>query len=160
MWLWSIADGRLLAGPFADVPAELVVASRRVKAARPPHVTALAVRGDVVATACGAQVQLWDVRTGEPRPAPDVGDEVVVSLALGTLDEREVIVTGSRGGVVRVWDAGDGAHIAGITLDAGVDGVWVVQGADSVAALTDGILHVLDIRQGAHARNAVMPGRR
>src|SRR3954447_22683014 len=34
VWLWDIADGSLMAGPFAGVPDELFVASRRVKAAR------------------------------------------------------------------------------------------------------------------------------
>ena len=49
--------------------------------------------------------------------------------------------------MVRVWDAAGGRHLAGLTLEAGVDGVWVVRDGDAVAALTgDGQLHVMDLR--------------
>jgi hypothetical protein len=151
VWLWNIADGSLMAGPFADVPDELFVASRRVKAARPPHVTSIAIeytgRCDTLAAACGGAVRMWDARTGEQLPAPDASDEVVVALALGMIRARAVLVSGSRGGVVRVWDATGGGHLAAISLDAGVEGVWVVRDGDAVAALTgDGQLHVMDLR--------------
>jgi WD40 repeat protein len=154
VWLWDIADRSLMAGPFADVPEELFVARPELKAARPPHVTSLAIGRsggrDIVATACGGEVQMWEARTSERLSAPDVGDEVVVALALGPIHGRDVLVTGSRGGVVRVWDAAEARHVAGITLDAGVDGVWVVRNADAVAALTgDSQLHVLDLLAGS-----------
>jgi hypothetical protein len=154
VWLWDVAGRSLLAGPFADVPDELFVARRELKAARPRHVTSVAVGRsggrEILATACGGAVQLWDARTSERLPAPDVGEEVVVALALGTVHELDVLVTGSRGGVLRVRDAADGRHVAGITLDAGVDGVWVVRDAGAVAALTgDSQLHVLDLRAGS-----------
>jgi WD40 repeat protein len=153
VWIWDIVSRSLLAGPFADVPEELIVARREIKAARPPHVTSIAIGGlagrDVLATACGGKVRVWDVRTGERLPAPQAGDEVVDRLALGTLHGDDVLVTGSRGGVLRVWDPADGRRVAGITLDAGIDGVWVVRGTDAVAALTgDSHLHVLDLRAG------------
>jgi hypothetical protein len=152
-WLWDIADRSLLAGPFADVPDELFVARPELKAARPPEVTSLAIgrSGDreVVATACGGQVQIWDARTSERLDGPRTGDEVVVALELGALAGRDVIVTGSRGGVVRIWDLADAAQLAAITLDSGADGVWVIRDAEAVAALTgDAHLHVLDLRRG------------
>jgi WD40 repeat protein len=153
VWVWDIVDRSLVAGPFADVPEELFVARREIKAARPVHVTSIAVGRlagrDILATACGGRVQIWDVHTGEPLPAPDAGDEVVDQLALGTLHGDDVLVTGSRGGVLRVWDPADGRRLAAITLDAGVDGVWVIRGTDAIAALTgDAHLHMLDVRAG------------
>lgn len=153
VWIWDIVSRSLVAGPFADVPEELFVARRELKAARPPHVTSIAIGRiagrDTLATACGGDVRIWDVRTGERLPAPEAGDEVVDQVALGTLHGDDVLVTGSRGGVLRVWGPADGRRLAAITLDAGVDGVWVVRSTDAVAALTgDSHLHVLDLRAG------------
>ena len=157
VWLWDVDARAVLAGPFADVPDELVVRSRRVKAARPPHVTSIAIgrtadRG-ILATACAGRVQLWDVGTGARLAAPDAGDEVVDHLAIGRTGDRDVLVTGSRGGVLRLWDVATGQGLAAITLDSGLDGVWIVREAGAVAALTaDAHLHAFDVRAGGDRR--------
>jgi hypothetical protein len=144
----------LISGPFADIPEEIYVAGPQLKAQRPPHVTSVAIGRcggrDVVTTACGGAVQLWDADSGERLPGPDVGNEFIDALALGRIRGRDALVTGSRGGVLRLWDATEARRIAAVTLDAGVDAVWAVRGANTIAALTaDFHLHFFDVRSRA-----------
>jgi WD40 repeat protein len=101
---------------------------------------------DVVATAHHGRVRLWDVDTRTPRPSPDGGTTRVIAVALGDLAGRAALVTGSEGGLLALWDAATTAPIARIRLDARIDTVWVVRGADVVAALTeDRVLHLFDV---------------
>jgi WD40 repeat protein len=122
VWVWDIRDGSLISGPFADIPEEIYVAGPQLKAQRPPHVTSVAIGRcggrDVVTTACGGAVQLWDADSGERLPGPDVGNEFIDALALGRIRGRDALVTGSRGGVLRLWDATEARRIAAVTLDA------------------------------------------
>ena len=79
------------------------------------------------------------------------GDDVILTVSLGRVDGRNVVVTGSRRGVVGVWDSASTQRLATLTLDDSIDGVWAVAGADVVAALTpDGQLHMFDVTRGGH----------
>ena len=79
--------------------------------------------------------------------APDAGDEVVDRLASGG---RATVVCWSPARAAAWCASGTPAtpgDLAGITLDSGLDGVWVVRDGDAVAALTgDGQLHIMDLR--------------
>jgi hypothetical protein len=88
---------------------------------------------------------MWDIETGNRIPAPNTGSSKVLAVALGVLDEREVLVTASLGGAVVIWDAATSNRLAGIKLDAAVSGVWVARKTDVVGALTvDSELQLFD----------------
>jgi hypothetical protein len=74
---------------------------------------------------------------------------VVISVALGHLLGEEVLVTGSQGGVIVVWDLASNKRIAALTIDSAVEKVWVVRGAEAVAVQTtdkgERALFVLDV---------------
>jgi WD40 repeat protein len=155
VWVWDINSRAVMAGPFADVPDELAVAGPDVKGARPSEVTGLAIgrmgERDVLATACNGRVALWDVGNTHSLEPPATGAVKVVSVALGTMKGRDVLITGSEGGVLGVWDAADPKRerLAGITLDTPIKGTWAVRGADIVAAHTpDFNLHLFDVAAG------------
>jgi WD40 repeat protein len=91
-------------------------------------------------------VRLWDVDSGEQLPAPDVRPEFIDELAVGAVGGHDALITGSRGGVLRLWDLADARPIAEVTLDAGIEGVWAVRGANTIAAMTaDFQLHLFDV---------------
>jgi WD40 repeat protein len=101
---------------------------------------------NVVASACAGMVRLWEVAGGSELDAPDMGDDFVERIDLGTLAGQDVLVTGSRGGTVAIWNLATRGSLATLTLDGSIEGVWVVHGADMVAALTpDNQLHLFDL---------------
>ena len=68
-----------------------------------------------------ARCGVWDAVTGDPVGAPLAGhDGQVNAVAVGRAGDRDVIVSGSDDGTVRVWDAVTG-HPVGAPL-AGHDG--------------------------------------
>jgi hypothetical protein len=109
---------------------------------RNPVTTSVAI-GDnagraIVAAAMGGKVKLYDVGNGVALPEPAVSTSMVVAVALGNFRARSILVTGSLGGVLTVWEAGTGQRIAGVTLDSEITGVWAVPGDASVAARSKG----------------------
>jgi hypothetical protein len=139
LWIWDLANRKTLAGPFADVPDEIELRSRvKMAPSRNPITNSVAI-GDVggravVAAAVAGRVHLYDAETGAGLSGPAVSATVVVAVALGDFRGRSILVTGSLGGVVAVWDVNTGQRLAAVTLDSEITGVWKVQGADSVAA--------------------------
>src|SRR5262249_54536766 len=105
---------------------------------------------DVVAGAINGSVLVYDARTGKEIPELKVSASVVVAVALEHFDGRSILVTGSKGGVLAVWEADTGQRIAAVTLDSEITGVWVVRGASAVAARDKGgRLLVFDLIGGA-----------
>jgi hypothetical protein len=156
VWFWDVERRALIAGPFTDVPETITVGRSVMKATtvggRGP-VTSLAVGlvggRDLLATVCGGRVGLWDIASQAPLPSPDMGTSRAAAVALGVIAGRGVLITGSQRGMLTVWDAADCHRIARIRLDTGIQGVWVVRGAEVVGALTDDrVLHLFDLVHG------------
>lgn len=153
VWIWDLDAQTVLGGPFAEVPDEIVLPADAARDARYPKVTSIAIGQvggrDVIATACGGRVSMWDVHNADAPRMPAVGATVVTTVALGGLAGRSVLITGSQGGVLGVRDAISNERLAGMTLDAPVKGVWVVRDADMIAALTaENDLHLFDFYPG------------
>jgi hypothetical protein len=153
VWIWDVEAQTVLGGPFANVPDEIILPADGVAGARFPEVTSIAIGQvggrDVIATACAGRVSMCDIRNADAPKIPVVGTTVVTTVALGALAGRSVLVTGSQGGVLYVRDAISNERLAGMTLDAPVKGVWVVRGADMIAALTaENEVHLFDFYPG------------
>jgi hypothetical protein len=151
VWIWDLDAKTVIAGPFAEIPDEMVLPGSRE--GRLPEVTSITlgqVAGrDVVATVCAGKVSMWDVHDTDAPKMPALGAIVVKTVALGALAGHSVLITGSQGGVLDVWDTRSGERLAGMTLDAPLKEVWVVRDADMVAALTtEDDLNLFDFHTG------------
>jgi hypothetical protein len=145
VWVWELGSDALIAGPLVSVPERVEIRgwSRRdltMKGA-PGHTSSVAlgqhpVHGDVVAVAYEGKVRLVSLPAGEAIPTPAEEATVVTAVALGRLLGEEMLVTGSQGGVIVVWSLASNARIAALTIDSGVEKVWVVRGADAIAVQT------------------------
>ena len=59
-------------------------------------------------------MRVWDAVTGAAgRPAADGHTERVTAVAVGRAGDRDIIVSGSWDGTVRVWDAATGQPVGG-----------------------------------------------
>jgi WD40 repeat protein len=136
-------------------------------------VTAVAVgqvdgRTIIVSGSADGAVRVWDAATGAPVGDPltgaPVGDPLtghtrdVTAVAVGQVDGRTIIVSGSADGAVRVWDAATGAPVGDpLTGDADQGAVWVTSvGVGQVEGRTiivsgsaDGAVRVWDAATGA-----------
>jgi WD40 repeat protein len=97
-----------------------------------------------------ATVRVWDAVSGEPRATLDLG--YVLSMAVGQVDGRPVIVSGDGRATVRMWDVATGDLQATLTgrTDTGekvaigeVDGRAVI-----VSGSSDGAVQVWDAASG------------
>jgi WD40 repeat protein len=150
IWVWDLEKENVLAGPFADIPDEIEFMAHTNMAgiSVTTDVAIGEVDGDyVVVAAVSGRVKLYDVNTGASLPEPAVRTSIVVAVAMGKFDGRSILVTGSRGGVLAVWEVKTGKRITGVTLDSEINGVWVVNGADAIAARSRGRLFVFDLVQ-------------
>jgi WD40 repeat protein len=151
--LWDLQARIAVAGPFAEIPLRVPLLSASAKDG-PPPVKSIAI-GEVegralLAAACDGRVRLWDIDTADECQAPELGIAVVTAVAVGAIAGRNVLVTGSKGGELTTWDVNRGEHLAAITLDEGIDGVWVVRNSDMICALTDiRTLHLLEFVEGS-----------
>ena len=82
-------------------------------------------REPIVAVACDGQVRLWTVPGGEPIEIGAGAATVVDAVALGRVGSRDVLVTGSKGGVLGVWGLAPAERVAVLTLDDRITDVRV-----------------------------------
>jgi hypothetical protein len=105
--------------------------------------------GDIAAIAARGRVRLVALPDGGEIPNPADQATVVTAVALGRIFDEDVLVTGSKGGVLVVSGLATHSRIAALTLDGPIERVWVVRGADSVAAKSDTNVYVMDLLRGA-----------
>jgi hypothetical protein len=100
----------------------------------------------VIALACDGTVSLRDARTLAIIPIDWVRARSVAAVALGDVCGSPLLATGGEGGGIALWDLRHERRLAGITLDTGITGLWLLPGDDVLVAKTaDGILHLFDI---------------
>ncbi|MFI7063746.1 hypothetical protein ACIBL3_22360 [Kribbella sp. NPDC050124] len=126
-WIWRTSPTgplRAIAGPFAELPSYVLEQGWDLLEVKPPlePVTSVALgnlpgRGAVVATACGGQARLYSVTDGRRIQGPADGAAAVECVALGEVNRRTVLVTGSTSGNLTVWDPAAGTRVAGLALD-------------------------------------------
>lgn len=156
VWIWDTASGRSLAGPLKAISPRVLASGWSIMSLKgaPPCVESLAIgqhphHGDIVAVAIDGRVRLISLPAGEELPTPTERATVITSVALGWIRDEDVLVTGSKGGVIIVWSLASGTRIASLTLDKGIEAVWVVHGADSVAARANKEVYVMDVLPGS-----------
>jgi len=155
-WIWDTVSGRAIAGPLATVsPHELERGwgYLRLKGS-PPHVESLALgrhphHRDIIAVAIDGRVRIYSLPDGKELPTPTAPATVITSVALGRIRDEDVLVTGSKGGVLILWSLASGKRMAKLTLDNAIDRVWVVHGANAVAVRATKEIYVLDVAPGA-----------
>lgn len=134
VWVWDMGGGRPLAvaGPFVTVSDFALRFGWRGLGVKPPIATADSIalghhpeRGPIVAVACDGQVRLWTVPSGEPIETGAGAATVVDAVALGRVGSRDVLVTGSKGGVLGVWGLAPAERVAVLTLDDRITDVRV-----------------------------------
>jgi hypothetical protein len=145
VWIWDVASGRprSLAGPFADLPDYVIESGWDYLNVKPPLELASAValgdhpdRGLIVAVAWNGNVRMYEVPSGRPIQSSSDRAAVVDAVDLGTLNQRAVLVTGSTGGVLAVWDLATGRRVAALTLDDPITDVRIDGGPDAGGQIT------------------------
>ncbi|MFG1816971.1 hypothetical protein ACGFIF_24660 [Kribbella sp. NPDC049174] len=129
VWIWdqhtiSTGQPRTIAGPFAQLPPFVLEEGWDLLGVKPPleRVKSVALgdlpgRGPVVAAACAGRARLYAVADGERIESPADDAAAVDCVALGTINGRTVLVTGSTGGNLTVWDPAARTRVAGLALD-------------------------------------------
>ena len=97
------------------------------------------------------RVRIFSLPAGEELPSPTERATVITSVALGRIRGEDVLITGSKGGVLIVWGLASGTRIAALTLDKGIDRVWFVHGANVVAVRARTEIYVLDVVPGTES---------
>lgn len=146
-WVWDINGDppRPLAGPFATISPIVLERGWEALMVKPSASTADSValghhpdHGPIVAVACDGTVRLYSVLTGEPVDCPTTGASVIAAVDLGRVNERDTLVTGSKGGVLGVWALAPPQRLAVVTLDDPIVDVRIVTAdpAGHIAART------------------------
>ncbi|MCP3381239.1 caspase family protein [Bradyrhizobium sp. CCGUVB4N] len=154
VWIWKVNSTRPRPGPLggsAAMKLKRTISLIRKKGGAGP-VESLAIgfypgSGDVVAVVSDGRIKIFSLADGRELPNPATDAKVVTAVALGRLRGEDVMVTGSKGGILAVWALGSGKRIAGLTLDNGIDRVWVVRGTDSIAVLARSKIYTVDLFQ-------------
>jgi len=153
-WVVDAATGDIVGGPFREVPASVRIWTGVKKApdAQDPATGVAMGTWDgvgVVAIAHRGRAEVFELASGRSLGSPDTGRSEIRVVALGEAHGRGVLVTGSAGGAVRVWEAPMLRRLAGITLDGTVRDVWIAR--DLLAVRTgDDRVHVFDLVTGRH----------
>ncbi len=92
-------------------------------------------RGDRVVTLGSTQPRLWSARGRwiarlGSRPASSLDTVTAVAFS----PDGRLLLTGTRGGSIGLWDAGNGSHIGELLGEAGVDALAADPALDTVAA--------------------------
>jgi WD40 repeat protein len=125
IWVWTVEGDRLrsIGGPFVN-PSRLLNLDWSYFFTKPGLYCADSialgdhpVHGPIVALACGGEVSVYTIPDGTPVPSPTKAGSFVKAVGLGSLGGRIVMVTGSRGGKVTVWDLANNERVAALTLD-------------------------------------------
>lgn len=128
IWVWSADSGRFIAGPYTAKPLTDGEFHNH-KGGDLDAVTALTM-GQVgeatwIVAADISSLTIYDAATGLQLPAPSVAPDIQ-ALALGTIADRSLMATGSKGGAVSIWDTATWKRLAGFTMDDPVTGIWLV----------------------------------
>jgi WD40 repeat protein len=155
VWIWDVVTGRPMAGPLVTVSPRVLELGWRGMGYKgsPACVESIAFgrhpdRGDIVAVAFDGRVRIFSLTDGEELPTPTARATVITCVALGRILDEDVLVTGSKGGAVILWNLGSRTRLAALTLDKGIDQVWVVHGADAIAVRASSEIYVLDVVPG------------
>jgi len=133
VWIWDPRElearlptgrPRAMAGPFTRLPSYVLERGWDLMGVKPSLERATSVAlgtlpggGPVVAVACGGRARLYSVADAEQINSPADEAGAVECVALGPLNGRTVLVTGSTGGNVTVWDPAASTRVAGLALD-------------------------------------------
>ncbi|MGW6199114.1 hypothetical protein ACWF0M_23410 [Kribbella sp. NPDC055110] len=145
VWVWDrrtlAGEGerpRAIAGPFVELPSyvleqgwDLLYVKPNLEQATSVALGNLPGYGGIVAVACGGQARVYSIADGKRIENPADRASAVQCVAIGTLNARTVLVTGSTGGNVAVWDPAAGSRIAGLYVDdpitnLAVDSDWIL----------------------------------
>lgn len=158
VWIWDATSGHPIAGPLVTVSPHVLELGWGFMGLKGsfPCVESLALgrhpdHGDIIAVAIDGRVRVFSLPDGEELPTPTEHATVITSVALGRIRDEDVLVTGSRGGILILWGLASGTRIAALTLDKGIDCVWVVHGTDAVAARAWKEVYVLDVLPGTES---------
>ncbi|HUG83051.1 MAG TPA: WD40 repeat domain-containing protein, partial [Euzebya sp.] len=133
-WVWDVSGGSPtpIAGPFARVSQRVLDLGRYVFGSKPatPRATSLALGrhpdlGAVLAVVCDGRVRLYTVPAGEPVACAADGATVIAAVDLGRIVGRDVLVTGSKGGVLGLWGLAPPERLAVLTIDSPITDVAV-----------------------------------
>jgi len=146
VWIWDAhalevmlpgERARAVAGPFVELPAyvlergwDLLYVKPSLEVATSIALGNLPERGAIVAVACGGQARLYTIADGQPITNPADEAAAVECVALGTVNGRTVLVTGSTGGNLTVWDPTAGTRVAGLALDDPIKDLRIEATAD------------------------------
>lgn len=156
VWIWDAREfehprpterPHAIAGPFVRLPPYVLERGWDMLAVKPPIERATSValgnlpgRGPVVAVACAGRARLYSI--ADERRIESPADEAAVDcLALGPVNGRTVLVTGSTGGNVTVWDPAASRRVCGLALDEPVMDVRIeasTDGRGQIAVRTGG----------------------
>jgi hypothetical protein len=97
----------------------------------PPKSTSVAIGrhaglGPILAVASDGRVRLYKVPTGEAVTSPTDNATAIEAVDLGRLGDRDVLVTGSKSGVLGVWSLLPPQRLAVLTLDTPISGVRII----------------------------------
>ncbi len=136
-WVWDTSTDppTVVAGPFRKPGGTTLEWGWRALGVKPAAPTAASValghhrdHGAVAAVACDGRARLYTVPGGLPVPGPSDDATVVDAVALGQVNGRDVLITGSKGGVVVVWDVAGAERVAALTLDDPVRDLTIAPG--------------------------------
>jgi WD40 repeat protein len=135
VWVWDLTGDRpkAIAGPFARVSQRVLDYGWRVRLWKPapPEATSVAIGrhaglGPILAVASDGRVRLYKVPTGEAVTSPTEDATAIEAVDLGGLGDRDVLVTGSKSGVLGVWSLLPPQRLAVLTLDTPIAGVKII----------------------------------
>lgn len=169
VWIWdqqTFADERpqIVAGPFVELPEHVLVFGWDRLGMKPGLELAtsvalgnLADRGPVVAVACGGKVRLYAIAAGERIENPADGAAAVECVALGPVNRRTVLVTGSTGGNLTVWDPAAGTRVAGLALDDPITNVRIENERIALRTAASGD-YLLELKEPSRSSTSNRPG--
>lgn len=146
VWITDLTTGQTTHGPFISLTEESTIFFGVKPSPRVVDAVAVGDFGGAARVAAAFEGHAWIADLVSEPELRVLDTPSVVAVALGAVGGGSVAVTGSISGLVGIWRADTGERIAGLTLDAGVNRVWVVHGTDAVAACTiDGALVIADL---------------
>jgi WD40 repeat protein len=150
VWVWDKRTlggerPRAIAGPFVELPSYVLEQGWDLLYAKPNLEQATSVAlgnvtgyGAIVAVACGGEARMYAVADGKRIENAADRASAVECVALGSLNTRTVLVTGSTGGNVAVWDPATGTRIAGLYVDDPITNLAVDSGRILLRTATHG----------------------
>ncbi|RZT13177.1 hypothetical protein EV649_6366 [Kribbella sp. VKM Ac-2569] len=136
---------RAIAGPFVELPSYVLEQGWDLLYVKPNLEQATSVAlgnvpgyGAIVAVACGGRARVYTITDGKRIENPADRASAVQCVAIGSLNTRTVLVTGSTGGNVAVWDPAAGTRIAGLYVDDPITHLAVDSGRILLRTATHG----------------------